>query len=93
MSAQGRIAVAVLAVVAVLAGCWITLIAPKRAETAAAEAKIAQAEAQAAAEVRAAAVEAAVRASERVLRNEITGPTAEALLTRSLGDVRAKLSS
>src|SRR5215210_6760233 len=61
--------------------------------TATAEAKIAQAETQAAAEVRAAAVEAAVQASERVLRNEIKGPAAEALLTRSLGDVRAKLSA
>jgi F-type H+-transporting ATPase subunit b len=59
--------------------------------TATAEAKIAQAEAQAAAEVRAAAVDAAVKASERVLRGELTGPAAEALVTRSLGDVRAKL--
>jgi F-type H+-transporting ATPase subunit b len=61
--------------------------------TATAEAKIAQAEAQAAAEVRAAAVNAAVKASERVLRGELTGPAAEALVTRSLGDVRAKLNS
>jgi F-type H+-transporting ATPase subunit b len=64
-----------------------------RRRTAAAEAKIAQAETQAAAEVRAAAVDAAVKASEHVLRGEITGPTAEALVTRSLGDVRAKLNS
>ena len=41
--------------------------------TATAEAKIAQAEAQASAEVRAAAVDAAIKASERVLRDEITG--------------------
>jgi F-type H+-transporting ATPase subunit b len=61
--------------------------------TAAAEAKIAQAESQAAAEVRAAAVDAAIKASERVLRSEIKGPAAEALLTRSLGDVRSKLNS
>jgi len=60
--------------------------------TAAAEAKIARAEAQAAAEVRAAAVDAAIKASERVLC-EITGPTAEALVTRSLADVRSKLNS
>ncbi|MBF9231818.1 F0F1 ATP synthase subunit B family protein [Microvirga alba] len=59
--------------------------------TAAAEAKIAQAESQASAEVRAAAVDAAVKASERVLKNEITGPTAASLVTKSLGDVRAKL--
>lgn len=61
--------------------------------TAAAEAKIAQAEAQAAAEVRAAAIDAAVKASERVLRGELSGPAAEALVTKSLGDVRAKLNS
>jgi F-type H+-transporting ATPase subunit b len=61
--------------------------------TAAAEAKIAQAETQAAAEVRAAAVDAAIKASERILRGEITGDAAEALLTRSLGDVRSKLNS
>jgi F-type H+-transporting ATPase subunit b len=59
--------------------------------TASAETKIAQAEAQAAAEVRAAAIEAAVKASEQVLRGELAGPAAEALVTKSLGDVRAKL--
>ena len=59
--------------------------------TASAEAKIAQAEAQASAEVRAAAVDAAIRASERVLRDEITGNTAASLLTQSLGNVRRKL--
>jgi F-type H+-transporting ATPase subunit b len=61
--------------------------------TASAEAKIAQAEAQASAEVRAAAIDAAVKASERVLRGELTGATAEALLTKSLGDVGTKLNS
>lgn len=59
--------------------------------TTAAEAKIAQAEAQATAEVRAAAVDAAIKASERVLRDEITGPTAASLVTQSLSDVRTKL--
>jgi len=59
--------------------------------TAAAESKIAQAEAQAAAEVRAAAIDAAIRASEGVLRGEITGTSAEKFITRSLGDIRAKL--
>lgn len=59
--------------------------------TAAAEAKIAQAESQAFAEVRAAAVEAAVKASERILRDEITGATATSLVQKSLSDVRAKL--
>ena len=59
--------------------------------TASAEAKIAQAQAQASAEVRAAAVDAAIRASERVLRQEITGDTATSMVTQSLNDVRAKL--
>jgi F-type H+-transporting ATPase subunit b len=59
--------------------------------TASAEAKIAQAEAQASAEVRAAAVDAAIKASERVLRQEITGNTASSLVSQGLNDVRAKL--
>jgi F-type H+-transporting ATPase subunit b len=59
--------------------------------TASAEAKIAQAEAQASAEVRAAAVDAAIKASERVLRQEVTGQTAASLVTRGLSDVRTKL--
>lgn len=62
-----------------------------RRRTASAEARIAQAESQASAEVRAAAVDAAIRASERVLREQITGPTAASLVTQSLGDVRRKL--
>jgi F-type H+-transporting ATPase subunit b len=64
-----------------------------RRRTAAAETKIAQAEAQAAAEVRSAAVDAAVRASEQVLRGELTGPAAESLLASSLGDVRRRLNA
>jgi len=59
--------------------------------TASAEAKIAQAEAQASAEVRAAAVDAAIKASERVLRQEITGSAAASLVTQGLNDVRTKL--
>ncbi|WP_441965721.1 F0F1 ATP synthase subunit B family protein [Microvirga sp. 2MCAF38] len=59
--------------------------------TATAETKIAQAEAQASAEVRAAAVDAAVKASETVLRSELTGPAAASFVTDSLGQVRAKL--
>jgi F-type H+-transporting ATPase subunit b len=62
-----------------------------RRRTAAAEAKIAQAEAQASAEVRAAAVDAAVKASERVLRTQLSGQAAEDLVTTSLGAVRSKL--
>lgn len=62
-----------------------------RRRTASAEARIAQAETQAAAEVRAAAVDAAIRASERILREQLTGPAAASLVTQSLGDVRRKL--
>ena len=61
--------------------------------TAAAEAKIAQAEVQAAQQVRAAAAEAAVRVAEAVLRDEMRGPAAQDLLARSLADVRGKLHS
>ena len=61
--------------------------------TAAAEAKIAQAEAQAAAQVRAAAADAAVRVSETVLREQVKGEKAQELLAKSLADVRTKLHS
>ena len=61
--------------------------------TAAAEAKIAQAESQAFARVRAAAAEAAVRVSETILREEVKGEKGQELLARSLADVRAKLHS
>ena len=61
--------------------------------TAAAEAKIAQAEAQATAQVRSAASEAAVRVSEAILKERVTGQTAQDLLARSLAGVRAKLSA
>lgn len=64
-----------------------------RRRTAAAEAKIAQAEAQATAEVRAAAADAAVRASERVLRAEMGGGKADELIARGLGEIRAKLNA
>lgn len=62
-----------------------------RRRTAAAEAKISQAEASAAAQVRAAAADAAVRISESVLRDEMRGPAAEELLSRSLGEAKGKL--
>ena len=61
--------------------------------TAAAEAKIAQAEAQATAEVRAAAADAAVRASERVLRAQLSGGAADDLVSRGLSEIRAKLNA
>ena len=61
--------------------------------TAAAEAKIGQAEQQAFAQVRAAAAEAAVRVSETILREEVRGEKAQELLAKSLADVRTKLHS
>lgn len=60
--------------------------------TAAAEQKIAQAEAQAMAEVRAAAADAAVRASERILKDQLSGPAGEDYLSRSVAEIRARLS-
>lgn len=59
--------------------------------TAAAEAKIAQAEIQAAADVKAAAVEAAVRAAEAIIRDSITGETADRVLSDSLKEVRSQI--
>ncbi|NNM73002.1 ATP F0F1 synthase subunit B [Enterovirga aerilata] len=64
-----------------------------RRRTAAAEAKIAQAEASAAQQVRAAAAEAAVRISEAVLSEQMRGGAGEDLLVRSLSEVRGKLHS
>jgi F-type H+-transporting ATPase subunit b len=61
--------------------------------TAAAEAKIAQAETQAAAQVRAAAADAAIRVSEAMLRERLTGDAAQNFLNRSLDEVRTKLHS
>ena len=61
--------------------------------TAAAEAKIAQAEAQAAQQVRAAAADAAIRVSEAVLRQEMTGDAGQAQVAKGLAEVRAKLHS
>lgn len=59
--------------------------------TAAAEAKISQAEIKAAQQVRAAAADAAIRVSETLLRDEMRGAGADELLTRTLGEVRGKL--
>jgi F-type H+-transporting ATPase subunit b len=64
-----------------------------RRRTAAAETKIAQAEASAAQQVRAAAADAAIRISEAVLREQMRGNAGEELLARSLGEVRGKLHS
>lgn len=59
--------------------------------TAAAEAKIAQAETQAAAEVKAAAADAAVRAAEEVLRDNLKGKTADRIFVDSLNQVRTQI--
>jgi F-type H+-transporting ATPase subunit b len=64
-----------------------------RRRTAAAETKIAQAEAQAMAEVRAAAADAAIQASETILRERMAGDAAQELISRSLADMRTKLNS
>jgi F-type H+-transporting ATPase subunit b len=61
--------------------------------TAAAKAKIAQAETQATAQIRAAAADAAIRASETILRERMTGPAAQDLIAKSLADIRTKLNS
>jgi F-type H+-transporting ATPase subunit b len=60
--------------------------------TAAAEAKIGQAETQALAEVRAAAGDAAVRAAEIVLRESMKGPAGADLLAKGVAEVKAKLN-
>ena len=57
-----------------------------------AETKIAQAEAQAVADVRAAAAEAAVTAAEKILTDTVKGKVAADLITRGIGDVKAKLN-
>jgi len=59
--------------------------------TAAAEAKIAQAETQAMSEVRAAAADAAVRVSESILRDRMKGDAGQELLVHSLDEVKTRL--
>jgi F-type H+-transporting ATPase subunit b len=58
----------------------------------AAEAKIAQAEAQALADVRAAAAEAAVSAAEKVLTQIVKGEVADRLIVKGIDDVKSKLN-
>ena len=60
--------------------------------TRAAEAKIAQAEAQALADVRAAAAEAAVSAAEKILTQTVKGEVADRLIVKSIDDVKTKLN-
>ena len=57
-----------------------------------AETKIAQAEAQALADVRAAAANVAIAAAEAILVKTTRGAAAEALVTRGIDDLKAKLN-
>jgi len=57
-----------------------------------AEEKIAQAEAQALQEVRALSADVAIAAAEKVLAAKVTGTTADALIERSIGEVKSKLN-
>ena len=57
-----------------------------------AEQKIAQAEAQATADVRAAAADAAVKASEHILRKQVSAGAGERLLEQGFGEMRWKLN-
>lgn len=57
-----------------------------------AENKIAHAEAQALSDVRAAAAEAAVAAASSILSQSVTGDVADDLVSKGIGEVRAKLN-
>jgi F-type H+-transporting ATPase subunit b len=57
-----------------------------------AEEKIAQAEAQALQEVRALSADVAIAAAETILAAKVRGATADALIARSIGEVKSKLN-
>ena len=57
-----------------------------------AEQKIAQAEAQAIQEVRSLSADVAIAAAEKILAAKVKGDAADALIQKSIGDVRAKLN-
>lgn len=57
-----------------------------------AEQKIAQAEVQATADVRSAAADAAVRASEQILRKQVSAGAGDRLVEQGLGEMRGKLN-
>lgn len=57
-----------------------------------AEAKIAHAEAQALQEVRALSADVAIAAAEKILAAKVRGSAADALIERSIGEVRSKLN-
>lgn len=57
-----------------------------------AEQKIAQAEAQALQEVRALSADVAIAAAEKILGAKVKGEAADALISRSISDVKSKLN-
>jgi F-type H+-transporting ATPase subunit b len=57
-----------------------------------AEQKIAQAETQALQEVKALSADVAIAAAEKILGVKVKGPAGEALIARSIGDVKSKLN-
>jgi len=57
-----------------------------------AEEKIAQAEAQALQEVRALSADVAIAAAEKILTAKVRGATADTLIDRTIGEVKAKLN-
>ncbi len=57
-----------------------------------AEEKIARAEAQALSEVRSTAVQTAIAAAEELLKTRVAGSTANALIEKSIGDLKGKLN-
>ena len=57
-----------------------------------AEEKIAQAEAQALQEVRALSADVAISAAEKILAAKVKGATADTLIDRTIGEVKAKLN-
>ena len=57
-----------------------------------AEPKIAQAETQALQEVKALSADVAIAAAEKILGVKVKGPAGEALIARSIGDVKSKLN-
>lgn len=60
--------------------------------TKAAEEKIKSAEAQALAEIRSAAVDKAIAAAERIVASKVGGQTSNALIDKSIADVKRKLN-
>lgn len=80
MSRQGKTAAAVLAVVAVLGGCWVAFVAPKRAETARVQDRIAETE------TRRAAAAATLADADRVRAEARKNAAVAARLSKAVPD-------